>query len=234
MKLKPAKRLLAFSIILNVVLVLACSFLLYKAGYLSALVNRGKGQSEANPQFEMRESLFELLPQTDTNVVFVGDSITERCEWSELLPNYNVKNRGIGSDTTTGVLSRINEVVALKPDKIFLMIGINDLSIGNDIEEIAKNYESILSTIKSTAPATKVYIQSVLPTRSESIKGQSIVDLNALLSPLAEKYGYTYVDIYSQLVDTDGQLKAEYTADGVHLKGNAYQIWIDNLKQYLK
>ena len=52
-------------------------------------------QSEYNFQ---RRSLFEKLPVTSKDIVFLGNSITDGGEWNELLANPRVKNRGISGD----------------------------------------------------------------------------------------------------------------------------------------
>ena len=49
-------------------------------------------QSEYNLQ---RRSLFEVLPVYSSDIVFLGNSITDGCEWAELFNNRHVKNRGI-------------------------------------------------------------------------------------------------------------------------------------------
>jgi hypothetical protein len=79
--------------------------------------------------YDQRKSLFEKLPDTRKEIIFLGNSITDGCEWSELLADRHVKNRGISGDVTAGVLNRIREITASKPAKVFLLIGINDLAV---------------------------------------------------------------------------------------------------------
>ncbi|HPQ96908.1 MAG TPA: GDSL-type esterase/lipase family protein, partial [Thiolinea sp.] len=64
-----------------------------------------------------------------------------------------MKNRGIGGDDTGGVLGRLDEVVRSRPDKIFLMIGTNDLSAGKSVEQIIANYRLILRRIREASPS---------------------------------------------------------------------------------
>jgi len=79
------------------------------------------------PYYVARISIFDQIPLSSDDIVFVGDSITDQGEWEQLFHSLNVKNRGIGADTTQGVLHRLQEITNAKPKKIFLMIGINDL-----------------------------------------------------------------------------------------------------------
>lgn len=80
--------------------------------------------------YDQRATLFETLPTSKDDIIFLGNSITNGCEWAELLGNAHAKNRGISGDTTNGVLDRLHVITAGKPSKVFLLIGINDLSGG--------------------------------------------------------------------------------------------------------
>ncbi len=99
---------------------------------------------------------FELLPNTPNSILFLGDSITDNAEWVELFGNNpRVKNRGIGGDDTDGVLGRLKEVTESQPNKIFIMIGTNDLAYGKSKEYVLKIYREILERIKSDSPTLK-------------------------------------------------------------------------------
>ena len=78
--------------------------------------------------YVQRASLFSKLPITSKDIVFIGNSITNGAEWSELFPEKKVKNRGISGDTPEGVYDRLDPVVKGKPAKIFILIGVNDIS----------------------------------------------------------------------------------------------------------
>lgn len=92
------------------------------------------------------------MSNTKGEIIFLGDSITERCEWTELFLNTFLRNRGLSGDKTEGVINRLTEVTESKPDKIFIMIGVNDLRHNVSIEEIIENYKSILLKIKLDSP----------------------------------------------------------------------------------
>lgn len=190
-----------------------------------------------NPQYPIRQSLFNICPKTKADIVFIGDSITQRCEWNELLPKYKVKNRGIGNDTSFGVLNRINDdITVYNPDKIFIMIGINDLEQGGVIKDIVGNYDEILKKLKDLLPNTSVYIQSVLPVNSKlrEISNKVVQSLNNELVKLAQKYQVPFIDLYSLMIDDENQLKTDLSIDGVHLMGQAYKIWIDKIRPLIE
>ena len=85
-------------------------------------------------------SAFEALPIAPDDVVFLGDSITEAGPWEELFPGIRVRNRGIGGDTTGGVLRRLEQVTSGGPAKVFLLIGTNDLGRGASEAEIVAGW----------------------------------------------------------------------------------------------
>jgi len=69
--------------------------------------------------YGQRQSLFELLPISSDDIVFLGNSITDGAEWGELFADIHVKNRGISGDITDGVLARLGNILRGKPKKIY-------------------------------------------------------------------------------------------------------------------
>ena len=115
------------------------------------------------PYWNQKETLFRILPNDTGEIIFLGDSITDGCEWSELFHDLSIKNRGISGDVTQGVLDRLGEVVESNPKKIFLMIGVNDLAAGKTEKEIVSNIKKIIKNIQKKSPATEIYLESILP-----------------------------------------------------------------------
>src|SRR6476660_7913769 len=89
--------------------------------------------------YQQRYSLFSSLPQTSGDIIFLGNSIIDGGEWSELFNDLRIKNRGISGDVSAGVLNRLTEIIHRKPGKLFVMIGINDLANGISIGSLVKN-----------------------------------------------------------------------------------------------
>src|SRR5215472_945491 len=141
-------------------------------------------------------------------VVFLGDSITQG--WHSLanaFPNIKVANRGIGGDTTRGVLYRLQaDVLDLDPKAIVLLIGTNDVGNGAKPEDVADNIETILQEIKKFNPHLPVVVCEVMP---RSDRGQHPADriekLNALVAA-SIKYDpqFTLCDTWSIYADKDG------------------------------
>lgn len=174
--------------------------------------------------------------------VFLGNSITAGTDWGKLLDLPNAKNRGISGDITFGVLERLDQVIAGKPSKVFVLIGINDISRNIPDSIILKNYKNIISRIKTGSKKTKIYFYTLLPVNSSFNKfknhygkDEHILWLNSEIRKLADKK-VTIIDLYPEFLDSENHLKANLTHDGLHLKPEGYQVWAEVLKKggYLK
>lgn len=189
-----------------------------------------------NSFYRDKKSHFEALPKTAGEIVFLGDSLTDLCEWAEVFRNEKIKNRGICGDTTEGILNRISNIIESKPQKLFLMIGINDLNQGVSVEDIANHYQVILETLKAQAPEITVFIQSLLPINNQIRNhdlNQQIVNLNARLKELAEAFSFQYINLFSAFLDKNNHLDIQYTSDGVHLNGKGYLVWQEIIQKYV-
>ncbi|HEU4471957.1 MAG TPA: GDSL-type esterase/lipase family protein [Flavisolibacter sp.] len=193
--------------------------------------------------YEQKTTLFRLLPDTKGEIIFLGNSITDIGEWAEIWQNPKVKNRGISGDNTFGVLARLDEVLSSKPDKIFIMIGINDIAKGTPDSVIIANHKKIYGRIAKASPATKVYVQSILPTNADFTefsrhqnKDGHVRYINEALKAICASNGLTYVDLYTRFLDKAGKLDKQYTNDGLHINGYGYMLWKQILQEkgYLK
>ena len=196
--------------------------------------------SYANSYYQQRVEYFRKTPPVKSDVVFLGNSITERGEWQEILSDYRwpVVNRGVGGDNSFGILARMDEVLASKPRAIFLMDGINDLFRKLPYDISVNNYRRIIRMIKQQSPKTKIYMESVLPINEEMTsatytKGRNkmVPVLNEKIKQMAAEEKITYINIVPLFEDGNGNLKKELSIDGVHLKASAYIEWVKYLKE---
>ncbi|OOQ61149.1 GDSL-type esterase/lipase family protein [Mucilaginibacter pedocola] len=185
-----------------------------------------------------RLAIFAKQPVIKGVTIFLGNSITEMGNWGKLLNDTTVLNRGIGGDITFGLLKRLDDITNREPKKLFMLIGIND--IGKDIPDsvIAYNYFKAIRYIHAKSPGTKIYVQSILPLNplhknfpQHYNKAEHIPIVNAMLQANATAMNYTYVSLTHLFTDANGRLKDEYTYEGLHLKPEAYVIWVDYLKK---
>ncbi|SMO88979.1 GH92 family glycosyl hydrolase [Gracilimonas mengyeensis] len=180
---------------------------------------------------------FENLPNTPDEILFLGDSITDNAEWAELFGNNpDIKNRGIGGDDTDGVLERLGEVTESQPDKVFIMIGTNDLAYGKSKEYVVDNYRKILDRIMSDSPDTEIYLQSVLPVDDQvhfTRPNADIEYINGQLQSISKELGLIYIDLASQF-RKDGKMDPAYSIDGLHLNGEGYEVWKEEILRYVE
>ena len=174
---------------------------------------------------------YETPSLTTPKIIMLGDSITRRCEWSELLSRNDVVNQGISGDTTTGLLNRIDEIISLKPEKVFLMIGTNDIGEGAPVSETLSNYQKIIT--KLVAANFEVFVQSTLHVGKNSIeRNLRTKELNNGLKKYCKDHDVNFIDLNSILAP-EGLLLEEYSDDGVHLTGAAYLKWKDVIIPFL-
>jgi len=190
--------------------------------------------------FSMKVEQFRSYPNTSTDIIFLGNSITAGTDWNELLGIGTAKNRGISGDITFGVLERLDEVTEGKPAKVFILIGINDIQRNIPDTVIAGNYKKMIRHIKSASPATKIYFQTLLPVNNEFTqfknhynKDEHILYVNSQLKKIASEEKITLVDLHPHFLNAEKKLEKKYTMDGLHLNAEGYTLWGSLLKPYL-
>lgn len=180
-----------------------------------------------------RYDAFKVLPITQDDIVFIGNSITNMNEWWETFSsNHNIKNRGVSGAFSHEALENIEAVAVGKPKKVFFMIGTNDLGINGtrDLPGIITNTRLMIERLQKVSPSTEIYIQSILPsTYNRNLQDE--IDTNEKLKALCEEKSVIYIDLWDDLYSlTQNQ---NHTLDGLHLKASGYQIWAKKIEQYV-
>lgn len=155
------------------------------------------------------------------DAAFIGDSLTDGYDLAHYYPDITVINRGIGGDTTHGVLDRLEtSVIEPEPGVIVMMIGTNN------VYDMFTDYEDILRELKDNLPNTHVVLVSIPPMSGDYAERNGQVAINnAKIESLAKRYGYTYVDVFTPLLDFEtDELRAEYTTDGIHFTSLGYEV----------
>lgn len=183
--------------------------------------------------------------------VFTGSSLMEMFpieEWvKELGSNAPiVYNRGVGGYRTTDLLPILDACVfELKPHKVFINIGTNDLSDDNiPLETVMSNYDQIITQIEEKLPGVIIYMMAYYPVNyeaaSEEMKpcllirtNEKINKANELVAKLADKHGQRYINVNAPLMDELGRLKAEYTIEGIHIKPEGYRAIFEDIMKYV-
>jgi len=183
--------------------------------------------------------------------VFTGSSLMEMFpieKWvKELGPNAPiVYNRGVGGYRTTDLLPILDACVfELKPRKVFINIGTNDLSDGNiPLETVMSNYDQIITQIEEKLPGVIIYMMAYYPINYEAATeemkpcllirtNEKINRANELVAQLAAKHGQKYINVNAPLMDEQGRLKAQYTIEGMHIKPEGYRAIFEDIMAYV-
>lgn len=183
--------------------------------------------------------------------VFVGSSLMEMFPIGKLLREHKddtvIYNRGIGGYVSSDLLKAVGTcVLELKPKKVFINIGTNDLSDSRiPISQLMDNYDKIISIIEENLPEVIIYLMAYYPVNYEAAaedmkeclkirNNQKIALANSEVEKLAKRHGQRYIDINRNLKDRQGRLKAEYTIEGLHINENGYRAIYDDIMKYVK
>ena len=200
--------------------------LLFSLIFIELFANEWKIQND--PYYKHKVTQFEMLKdKSDAKIVMLGDSITDEGEWSELWGKV-VQNRGISGDTTSGVLDRLY-TISTSIEEVYIMIGVNDIMRGAKAQDVYLNYEKIVQFFQKKG--IKVNIQSTLYI-GESRKKDFNVEvekLNEKLKLFAKQNNIRFIDL-NQILSSNKVLKADFTKDDLHLNGDAYKLWIAEIK----
>lgn len=184
-------------------------------------------------------------------IVFAGSSLMEQFPIYEFLQDfdlpYTIYNRGVGGFTTAEMMPVLKETVYdLAPRYLFLNIGTNDLN-GPDYfqEDLIARYDSILNAIEKNVPGVKIFLLAYYPVNPEAAgnpwmkqvlqfrTNARIMAANKSVKQLAEKHGAVFLDLNAGITDENGNLKAEYTIEGMHMYADGYKQILDALLRAL-
>lgn len=174
-------------------------------------------------------SLKQLKIKAD--IVFFGDSLTYYGDFASVFPDKVICNLGLRGDSIQGMTDRVVQVKMLGPKKVFLMAGINDVEKYSQ-DEFEAEYDSLIHQLTSQVPKATLVIQSMLPVNSIEYsircRNEQIISFNRIIERLSLKKTIEYLDLFSTY-QKDGQLPAEMTIDGIHLKKESYMPWYEYL-----
>jgi lysophospholipase L1-like esterase len=191
--------------------------------------------------YKNRIKIFQKEGLEKNSIIFLGNSLTQGGDWSAWFPAQKPANRGISGDNTEGVLARLDEITEAKPAKLFLMIGINDISQNYKNDYLCKNFEKIIRKVLTESPETTIYIQSILPVNNDFGRYKKLINkekqietLNIRLNKLCIKENIRYVNLYPLFLQQKRKLNPAYTTDGLHLNNEGYQVWINGISSLIE
>lgn len=194
-----------------------------------------------NQTYVERSAYFKQNPLKEGQIVFLGNSLTQGGNWSEYFPQQNPVNRGISGDNTLGMLGRLHEIIKAKPSKLFILAGVNDISLGRSNDKIMNGIKSIIYQVKEGSPNTTIYVQSLLPINKDVCKYQrmknkekQIEKLNKEIIKFCKSENITFINLYPHFLSEKRKLDAKYTSDGLHLNEAGYTVWKDQIRKYVE
>ena len=176
------------------------------------------------------------------NILFLGDSLTDYYNLSKYYQNEFVINSGIAGNTTDNILNNMyNRVYKYNPSKVFLLIGTNDINGGKSTDYVVNNINKIITLIRKNLPNCKIYLESLYPINNTNnskinhfevgIRTNKIIkEINSRINNISD---VTYINMYDKLVDSNDNLKLEYTKEGLHMSDDGYVAITNVLKNYM-
>ena len=180
----------------------------------------------------------------EPDIIFIGDSIVEYYPLQELFGTAKtIVNRGIRGYQTRLLLENLDaHLYGDAVDQIVLLIGTNDIGKDVPVNEALDNLERVIQSIVRDYPLSQIKLVSILPVNEGKEYKQTVYirtnekirEWNQAYEALASAYMQVdFVPVYDSLIDSEGQLKKDYTTDGLHLSVAGYQALSEALKGYL-
>jgi lysophospholipase L1-like esterase len=216
------------------------------ANELTDMVNRNIDFFDTTNQGERQSQKLSTLKELNKSakpgqILFAGDSITEDFPVHEMFMDeteLGIYNRGVGGYTTQNILDHMDTcILDLRPSKLFLLIGTNDLgNVSTKPRKICANIETIVKIVKERSPGTKICVQAIYPAAPAcdahpdafgywGIRTKQTIDeTNALTKAMLGQWpDVTFLEVPG-LADEAGHLRWEYTRDGLHLNISGYRL----------
>lgn len=144
-----------------------------------------------------------------------------------------IANRGIGGDTTRGMLTRLDDdVIALNPAAIVMLMGTNDISFDVSIETVAENFKQIIQALKEHDDEMPIVVCLVFPSSASQYRpSERIRELNQLYSEAVKgDPQVTVLDTWTLFAYQDGDAKKDEFPDLLHPNEVGYKKWAAALR----
>jgi lysophospholipase L1-like esterase len=168
-------------------------------------------------------------------VVFFGDSITQGwgTDFKKAFEGMKLANRGIGGDTTRGMLLRLKEdVLALNPKAVVLLMGTNDIEVEVPVDAIGRNFQKIVAALKAHDPKMPVIVCRIFPSSATKKRPkETILAVNELFAAAVKgDPQFTVLDTYALFANAEGDALPSLFPDLLHLNPAGYAKWASALR----
>lgn len=221
---------------LKILLISLLAFLLVLVGAAANNITNIKLNKEGKTQ-----QTIEKEEKKTENIVFLGDSITEIYPLEDIFGKVPIVKSGISGYRTKDILEQLRKTVyQYNPSKVILLIGTNDYLDDSTPDEVASNIKEIVQEIHKHRKNTEIYIESIYPINKNLKKemvanrdNDKIIETNKKIKDICKEKNLTYIDMYNELIDEDGNFNKKYTYDGLHPNTLGYARISQVLSQYI-
>lgn len=221
---------------LKILLISLLAFLLVLVGAAANNITNIKLNKEGKTQ-----QTIEKEEKKTENIVFLGDSITEIYPLEDIFGKVPIVKSGISGYRTKDILEQLRKMVyQYNPSKVILLIGTNDYLDDSTPDEVASNIKEIVQEIHKHRKNTEIYIESIYPINKNLKKemvanrdNAKIIETNKKIKDICKEKNLTYIDMYNELIDEDGNFNKKYTYDGLHPNTLGYARISQVLSQYI-
>jgi lysophospholipase L1-like esterase len=206
--------------------------------------NAAEPQPGRSPYWAVRhEELLTAPHSSSPDVILLGDSITDwwrtvgSQSWNSHFSGIKADNFGIAGNLTQQVLWQLSdgELSGVAPKVTVLMIGTNNLSVGESADEVAQGIATLVGRIEAAFPSTKVLLFGILPrgAANDPLR-QKITEVNSSIMNLADGKRVAYRDIGGAFLQADGSISAGLMmADRLHPTAAGYDFWAGAMEKTL-
>jgi lysophospholipase L1-like esterase len=193
---------------------------------LAGCASSGSGNSDTNTGGGST-----VNASSQQKIVFAGASSISRGNWSSYF-GIPIENDGVQGRESRDLANAIEGYVASKPDKVFIMIGANNIM--NRHEGIlVDDISSIINRIRAASPKTQIFIHSILPVNN-NFSNTLIERYNDQIQTLCSNRNVKFISLYGLFKDSKTIIKSNYyLPDGIHLAEAGYQVWANAIRGYV-
>ena len=188
--------------------------------------------------------LNEIARRGDIDLVFLGDSLTQRWEeagreiWDKYYSRRKAANFGMDGDHTQHVLWRIEHGTfeGIHPKAIILLIGGNNSNAGNMPQETADGVIAVVQKLREEVPESKILLLAIFPSceRPDNPQRVRAMAANAIFRKVADGRMIRYLDIGDRFTNQDGTISKDIMPDFLHLGPRGYRLWAEAIEPVVK
>ncbi len=166
---------------------------------------------------------------TQSNFLFVGDSLIADFNWQTRMQHFKILNHGIPGETAQGLRNRLPDITKniATPELILVMIGTNNLIIED--YHFLDTLRDITVQLSSRYPAAEVIINSLFPCQLPWASLDTLRKINKATEAMTRKTGSCYLDMFNK-VKPNSEF---FQSDGIHLTPKAYDIWAKSILEFV-